>query len=135
MAGSLPGRQKPAEQLRRRNAPEQWVALPAAGCKLPAPKWPAGKPSPAEAALWKRLWALPVAAWWHDQRIEPDLVARYVGLRFEKPALAVLSRMEAELGLTPMALLRMRLIVEHPEPEPVALPDPYAHLKREFDAA
>jgi hypothetical protein len=129
MPSKLPRPQKPAERLRRRNAPEQWVALPSEGCKLPAPKWPAGSPSPVELALWKRLWALPVACWWRDQAVSLDVVARYVTLSIAKPALAVVARLEGELGLTPAALLRMRLIVEHPEPEPAALPDPYRHLK------
>lgn len=79
--------------------------------------------------MWKRLWRLPVAAWWHDQRIEPDIVARYVELRFAKPALAVVARMEGELGLTPASLLRMRLVVEAPEPERKAEADPYKHLR------
>jgi hypothetical protein len=129
MAGNLPKPKKPVEALRRRNAPEQWTVLPAEGCDVAAPSWPNGKPSAAEAGLWKRLWASPVATWWHDQRIEPDIVARYVQLRFEKPGLAVVARLESELGLTPMALLRMRLVVEPAEVEPEALPDPYAHLK------
>jgi hypothetical protein len=129
MPTKLPRPSKPPESLRRRNAPEQWTVLPHDGCKLPAPKWPDGRPSKAEAELWRRLWKLPVAAWWHDQRIEPDVIARYVRLRFQKPGLAVVARMEGELGLTPASLLRMRLVVEHPEPAPEALPDPYAHLK------
>jgi hypothetical protein len=129
MAGKLPKQAKPAEALRRRNAPEQWVALPAEGCLLPVPDWPDGEPSAAESALWERLWMLPVALWWHDQAIEPSVVARYVELRFSKPALAVLSRIEGELGLTPDALLRMRLIVDRPEPEPEQGPDPYQHLR------
>jgi hypothetical protein len=135
LPSKLPRIGKSPEQLRRRNAPETWTVLPAEGCKVPVPKWPTGTPSREEAALWKRLWALPVAAWWHDQRLEPDIVARYVALRFAKPALAVLSRIEAELGLTPASLLRMRLMVEHPEPEQEQGPDPYAHLKRELGAA
>jgi hypothetical protein len=129
MPSKLPRPQKPVEQLRRRNPPEHRTVLPAEGCRLPAPKWPAGKPSSSEAALWRRLWALPVAAWWHDQRIEPDIVARYVSLRFAKPALAVVARLEGELGLTPASLLRMRLVVEPPEQEYEPGPDPYAHLK------
>jgi hypothetical protein len=125
----LPRSRKPLEQLRRRNAPEQWTVLPPDGCGLPAPRWPNGKPTAAEAALWKRLWASPVACWWHDQRLEPDIVARYVRLRFEKPALAVVARLEGELALTPAAQMRMRLVVEHPEPEARPTVDPYRHLK------
>jgi hypothetical protein len=125
----LPRGGKPAEQLRRRNRPEEWTVLPSGGCTLAAPKWPAGKASKEEADLWRRLWALPVACWWWEQRIEPSVVARYVSLSFEKPAHATVSKLETELGLTPAAMLRMRLIVEHPEVEPVEGDDPYAHLR------
>ncbi len=79
--------------------------------------------------MWRRLWALPVACWWHDQAVSLDVVARYVTLSIAKPALAVVARLEGELGLTPASLLRMRLLVEHPEPEQSPAPDPYAHLR------
>jgi hypothetical protein len=82
-----------------------------------------------ELALWRRLWALPIAAWWHEQQIEPFIVARYVSLAVSKPAHAAVSRLEADLGLTPAALLRMRLMVEQPEAVVEALPDPYRHLR------
>lgn len=85
MATRLPKPRKPPETLRRRNAPEQWTSLPAAGCSLVAPKWPFGKPSKAEADLWARLWALPVAVYWHEQRIEPTIVATYARLATTKP--------------------------------------------------
>ena len=55
MAGRVPKQRKDPGQLRRRNAPETWTALPSEGCRLPAPKWPSGKATPAEAALWKRI--------------------------------------------------------------------------------
>ena len=129
MASRLPRERKPAGQLRRRNAPETWIALPPDGCKLPVPKWPSGKASSDEAALWKRLWSSPVACWWHDQRVDASVIARYVELRFSHPALAVLSRIEAELGLTPASLMRLRLIVEHPEPQAEQGEDPYQHLR------
>jgi hypothetical protein len=129
MPSRVPKPRKPSEQLRRRNRPEEWTILPSEGCKRAVPKWPTGSPSTVEAALWKRSWALPVAAWWHEQQIEPFIVGRYVALAVSKPAHAAVSRLEADLGLTPAALLRMRLMVEHPEPEPEALPDPYRHLK------
>ena len=120
---------KPAEQLRRRNRPEQWTVLPFDGCKLAAPKWPTGTAAKAEADLWKRLWALPIAAWWHEQRIAVSVVARYVSLAVSKPAHASVSKLESDLGLTPAAMLRMRLVVEHPEPAAKATSDPYRHLK------
>lgn len=135
MGTKLPRGRKPPEQLRRRNAPETWTVLPPEGCSLPAPAWPGEEPSPEEAALWARLWASPVACWWHDQAVEPSVVSRYVELRFAKPALAVLSRIEGELGLTPASLMRLRLLVEHPEPEPDPGVDPYAHLREEYEGS
>jgi hypothetical protein len=125
----VPAPRKPAEQLRRRNRPEQWTVLPADGCKLPAPKWPLGTAAKGEADLWKRLWALPLAAWWHEQRIEPAIVARYVVLAIGKPSHASVSKLESDLGLTPAAMLRMRLAVEHPEPVAKPTVDPYRHLR------
>jgi hypothetical protein len=126
---SLPRPRKPAEQLRRRNRPEEWTVLPFEGCSLPAPTWPLGRASKDEAGLWARLWALPIAVAWHDWRIEPAVVARYVRLALTKPEHATVGQLERELGLTPASLLRMRLVVEHPEPEPEPAADPYAHLK------
>jgi hypothetical protein len=123
---SLPRPRKPPEQLRRRNPPEQWTSLPAEGCTLPVPKWPGAGKAPA---LWARLWRLPVAAYWHELRIEPSVVARYVVLSSAKPESPAVSKLEAELGLTPAAMLRMRLVVEAPAQEPVDAPDPYAHLR------
>ena len=104
------------------------LPLPEA-CALPVPTWPCGKVSTAQAALWKRLWRLPVAAYWHDQGIEPDVVALFVQLRLERPEHASVTRLATELGLTPAAMLRMRLVVERPEPEESAGPNPYEHLR------
>jgi hypothetical protein len=125
----LPKQAKPSEQLRRRNRPESWVVLPAAGCKRPVPKWPAGAAAKDEAELWKRLWVSPVAAWWHEQQTPPTVVARYVRLSLAKPEHATVGQLERELGLTPAAMLRMRLMVEPPEEEAAPGPDPYAHLR------
>jgi hypothetical protein len=129
MASRLPKPRKPAEQLRRRNRPEEWTVLPAEGCGLSAPKWPTGRAAKAEADLWRRLWVLPIAAWWHEQRIEPAIIARYVRLATSKPEHASVSKLESDLGLTPAAMLRMRLVVEGPEPVYERGPDPYRHLK------
>jgi hypothetical protein len=85
------------------------VSLPAEGCKLKLPAWPIGKPLPEEQKLWADLWALPIAAYWHETRIAPTL--------------------ERELGLTPAAMLRMRLVVEEPEPVDEPRESPYAHLR------
>jgi len=134
MAGRVPKSQKPQEQLRRRNPPEQWVSLPAEGCKLKPPAWPIGKPSPDEQKLWADLWALPIAAYWHETRIAPTVVARYVTLSLKKPEHATVAMLERELGLTPAAMLRMRLVVEEPDPVEEPQESPYAHLRaREAD--
>jgi hypothetical protein len=77
------------------------------------PKWLGPVQPPALCA---RLWKVPIACYWHEQRIEPSVVARYVTLASEKPESPAVSRLEAELGLTPAAMLRLRLIVEKPEP-------------------
>jgi hypothetical protein len=118
---------KSPDQLRRRNPPEQWTSLPAEGCKLPTPKWPG--PTRKAPELWARLWRLPIAAYWHEQRIEPSVVARYVMLSTSKPESPAVSRLEGELGLTPAAMLRMRLVVEPPEEAKAEEPDHYAHLR------
>jgi hypothetical protein len=120
---------KPREQLRRRNRPEEWTVLPADGCGLAAPKWPLSKASKAEAALWARLWALPVATYWHQIRLEPTIVSRYVTLCLERPEHASTAALERELGLTPASMARLRLVVEEPEAEAEPAADPYKHLR------
>jgi hypothetical protein len=129
MASRLPRSRKPSDQLRRRNAPESWTVLPANGVSAAAPKWPFGKASKDELELWRRLWALPIAAWWREQRIEPFVVSRYVSLALSTPSHSAVAKLESDLGLTPAALLRLRLVVEEPELEESVAADPYAHLK------
>lgn len=129
MAGALPRNRKPTEQLRRRNPPEQWTALPVEGCRIRAPKWPLEEQTDAQKALWRKLWRLPVASWWHEQQIEPHVIAAYVVLVLTRPEHAQVLALARELGLTPAAMQRMRLFVEQPEPEEENGNDPYAHLK------
>lgn len=129
MGSRLPKPRKDPETLRRRNAPESWTVLPADGCSQATPAWPFVKPSKPELELWARLWALPVAVYWHDQRIEPTIVGAYVKLATTRPEHASCLALMKELGLTPAALQRLRLIVEAAEPEAVDAPDPYQHLR------
>ena len=75
------------------------------------------------------MWALPIAVWWHEQRIEPTIVATYVRLAATKPEHASCLKLMTELGLTPASLQRLRLIVEAPETEAEAQLDPYKHLR------
>lgn len=126
----LPRNSKPRDQLRRRNKPEDWTILPPSGPSGRPPKWPVelGEPDEHEYRLWSKLWHLPIAHWWKEQRLEPFIVARYVRLALTKPESPAVAKAENDLGLTPASLLRMRLVVEHPEPEPEQEEDPYAHL-------
>ena len=96
---------------------------------LKPPTWPVGDASAAEKKLWADLWALPIAAYWHETRIAPTVVARYVSLSLSKPEHATVATLERELGLTPAAMLRMRLVVEEPEPVEGPMESPYAHLR------
>jgi phage terminase small subunit len=93
-------------------------SLPRGGPRLKPPSWPDGSPSPAEAALWRRLWLSPAASLWRQQRTDPSLVAAYcrlygVFMADPRPATATaLARIADGLGLTPAGLARLRLRVE-----------------------
>ena len=120
---------RPQERITRRDRRADWVILPFSGTSDPPPPWPDGKPTAREMAIWKHLWGLPVSVWWREQRISPLIVADYVRLRAEKPEHAATNQLARELGLTPGAMLRLRLIVEKPKSKPESQPDPYAHLR------
>jgi hypothetical protein len=107
-----------------------WTVVPAARCTLPVPKWPLGRQPTAALALWKRLWALPIARFWHEQQIEPSVVARYVLLALTQPQLTATARLEADLGLTPAGMARLRVVVERPE-TPKLVTRRYDHLQEE----
>jgi hypothetical protein len=47
----------------------------------------------------------------------------------KKPEHATVATLERELGLTPAAMLRMRLVVEEPEPVEQPTESPYSHLR------
>lgn len=134
MAGRLPSpNRKPPAKRRHRGAVEPWTVLPVEGCRLKPPAWPFGRATTAQRALWTQLWRLPVAAWWHEQQIEPHVVATYVALVLDKPSHASTIAFARELALTPAAMQRMRLFVEQPELEDEEKDDPYAHLRDELD--
>jgi hypothetical protein len=109
--GPLP---KPDGQRRRRNATLALTQLPSEGRTAPAPEWPLSRPTKAEAELWADLWTKPQAVQWERQESERT-VARYVRvcIAAEKPkAPAGLSaearQFEDRLGLSPMAMLRLK---------------------------
>ena len=118
--------------------PQPWAApsrrrsptdreLPAAGRTAPPPAWPSGhRPTPEEAATWARLWALPQAVAWEQLPGVGEVVARYCRLTVvvssqlndgdvKAATLGQLRALEADLGLSPVALARLRWrIVETP---------------------
>jgi len=89
--------------------------LPASGRKGRAPAWPLpGKPTAAESHAWRYVWKLPQAVAWERLNAERT-VARYcivLAASEERGApaalLAEVRQMEDRLGLSPMALLRLR---------------------------
>jgi hypothetical protein len=119
MPGPAP---KPEGQRRRRNAVAASLRLPAEGRSGPPPKWPLLGRAPR---LWAELWTTPQAAAWERLRLE-RLVAKYVQDSLDVAALRSVmnrtgepvkqyaslktrvDRLEAELGLTPMGLLKNR---------------------------
>ena len=109
MPGPVP---KPPEQRRRRNAPmANTLRLPAEGRPGDAPSWPLSGSAPA---LWDELWATPQAVAW-ERLGWTRVVARYTNAtlaaeRVDAPValMAEVRQLEDRLGLTPMAMLRLR---------------------------
>lgn len=110
MPGPAP---KPADQVRRRNAPAaNTVKLPPEGRAGEAPEWPLAGDAPQ---TWVELWATPQAAAW-ERLGWTRVVARYVFLLgfCEDPKttsaalLGEARQLEDRLGLTPMSMLRLR---------------------------
>lgn len=134
MAGMGPP-PKPAEQRRRRNKPLQLTVLPAEGRQGKPPSWPLSKMQAGELAAWRQVWATPQAVEW-ERLGWSRTVARYVRVlvESEQPDAASTARaecrqMEDRLGLSPMAMLRLRWAIDEredhaPQLAPVAqLPD------------
>jgi len=117
----MPGMGKPPSDNARHSNPtlgSTAMKLPASGRKGAAPKWPLpGKASANESAAWKQVWTTPQAvAWERLGWVRP--VARYVRCLVQAeevgaPAalLGEVRQMEDRLGLSPMALLRLRWAV------------------------
>ena len=119
MPGPAP---KPDAQRRRRNATIDTTRLPAAGRSGAAPKWPLSKQRTGESVVWRDLWSTPQAVVW--ERLGWNrVVARYcrwtvAAYAADAPVslLAELRQLEFQLGLTPMAMLRLKwqIVVEEP---------------------
>lgn len=143
MPGPAP---KHPSQRRRRNTAQGLTRLPAEGRDGRAPKWPlAASPDPvtarAERALWRSLWSTPQAVAW-ERSGWTRVVARYTRLLTGIEAadgaaaalLAEVRQLEDRLGLTPLAMQRLRWeVVEAPPAEsgdsaPVTQLDEYRRL-------
>jgi hypothetical protein len=102
-------------QRRRRNAPlANTRKLPAEGRAGPPPCWPLETLSEAESAVWAEIWSTPQATEW-ERLAWPHPVARYVRCLVaseqygaKAALLAEVRLLEQQLGLTPMAMLRLR---------------------------
>lgn len=124
MPGPAP---KPEGARRRRNVAPGVVRLPAEGRTGEAPPWPLEQRSEREATLWTELWKLPQAVAWERHRWPHD-VAMYCrwSARAEAGTLSsVAASREARmlsdrLGLTPMAMLKLRWEIVEAEIEPAA---------------
>lgn len=112
MAGMGPP-PKAASARRRTNATIAMTRLPAEGRTGDPPRWPLSHGA-YDAGIWAELWSTPQAVAW--ERLGPGtvrVVARYVVLLAEadvgepKAAMEV-RQLEDRLGLSPMAMLRLR---------------------------
>lgn len=108
-----PGARKP-NNGRDNNPFSTSTVLPSGGRTGPAPAWPLALTLPDELAAWADLWATPQAAAWETLGWT-RAVARFCRLMLvaEQPdaaaaLLAEARQMEAKLGLTPEAMLRLR---------------------------
>lgn len=132
---------KPASQRRRTNPTIAMTRLPAEGRKGDPPPWPLSHGA-YDPEIWAQLWSTPQAAAW--ERLGPGtirVVARYVVLLAEadvgepKAAMEV-RQIEDRLGLSPLAMLRLRWEVAPDElaearehrAAPTAKPDVRARL-------
>ena len=88
--------------------------LPAAGRANKPPKWPLARSSKREGDLWATVWTLPQAVvweqlgWFHEVALYVRLLAASEQPKCP-PIQLVERRQQADrLGLTPMAMLRLR---------------------------
>jgi hypothetical protein len=58
-----------------------------------------------------------------------------VRLHLSKPEHASTLKLMSELGLTPASMLRLRLVVDVPEPAAKPSADPYRHLRAVIEGA
>lgn len=121
----------PNPNARRRNRRPGVRRLPAAGRQGEPPPYPLSRASKSVLAIWDELWHSPQAAAWEEYGWV-RLVARYARLLVtaeRASATAALLRevrqLEDRLGLSPMAMQRLRWEIvedgERPEAEPASV--------------
>jgi len=116
MAGMGPA-PKPEAQQRRKGrglGAGATMRLPSSGRPGDPPAWPLPRQTKREKILWPAEWARPQAVAWERLGVV-DVVARWVRLRAqsERPKAASwifqeLHQLEDRLGMSPMAMLRLR---------------------------
>ena len=104
----------PSPNPRRRNVRPNTVQLPARGYEGAIPDWPLSRPLKVEKEAWGWVWRLPQAAAWAQLNVTRT-VARYVRALVVAESrdttafqLSEVRQLEDRLGLTPMAMLRLR---------------------------
>lgn len=105
---------KQAAQRRRPNAGFAMTRLPAEGRTGEPPEWPFDVVLAIHEQMWVQMWATPQAAAW--ERMGTGMirvVARYVRILVlaeagDEKAWAEVRQLEDRLGLSPMAMLRLR---------------------------
>lgn len=101
----------PKPDARRRNAPlANTTKLPSEGRSGDTPPWPLASPEPS---IWADLWGTPQAVAW-ERLGWSRVVARYAAvLQVSEEGMSVgllgeVRQLEDRLGLSPMAMLRLR---------------------------
>jgi hypothetical protein len=143
MPGPVPA---PDSQRRRRNATVAMTQLPMEGYAGEIPDWPLETATEAELWRWEQVWRSPAAALW--VRMGPAtylLVARYVrdALIVENDSHTTVAiahlhaevrQLEDRLGLSPLAMLRLRWEIVADEVEEKRKPASRGRKLRAVDA-
>lgn len=111
MAGMGPPPKAEGER-RRRNPTIAMTRLPAEGRQGETPPWPLAEDYPGELELWDQLWMTPQSVAWERLRwtrevacyVRYSILAEMGNMRAAPEARQLADR----LGLTPLALLRLR---------------------------
>jgi hypothetical protein len=117
-----PPRKHPQDRARVNKPALADVVLPAGGYEGDIPPWPLARKTANDAQLWATLWRTPQAAAWAPLGAGVHrVIARYVVLQRKAASDAQVSaecrQLEASLGISPLAMLRLGWIVATDELE------------------